>query len=84
MAVATQYSFNWKEIAELLVKHQNIREGEWMASVEFNLNVGVMGQNPADSRPGMMIQISSIQLVKAPPGSPSNLVVDAAKVNPKS
>jgi len=84
MAVPTQYSFNWLEIAELMVKRQEIHEGEWMASVEFGLNVGLMGQNPADTRPGVMLQVSGIQLVKAPPGSPSHLVVDAAKVNPKS
>jgi hypothetical protein len=84
MAVATQYSFNWQELTELLIKHQGIHEGEWMASVEFTLNAGVMGQNPADSRPGMMTLINGIQLVKALQGTPSHLVVDAAQVNPKA
>jgi hypothetical protein len=83
MAEVTQYAFSWTEVAEALIKKQDIHEGEWTPVVEFAFTVGVLGPNPKDSRPGMMILGNSLQLVRAQPNSPPHLVVDAAKVNPK-
>ena len=84
MAEATQFSFTWAEIAEVLIKRQGIHEGEWMAGIEFTLNAGILGPAPGDARPGMMMLANGVQLMKAQPGSPPHMVVDAAKVNPKS
>jgi hypothetical protein len=84
MAEATQYSFTWVEIAETLIKKQDIHEGEWVASLEFAVNAGIVGQSPTDAKPGLFIFANTVQLAKAQPNSPPHLVVDAAKANPKT
>ena len=84
MAEITQYQFTFAEVAEALIKRQNLHEGEWVVGVEFVLNVGAMGMSPESIRPGAMILANQFQLVKASPGQqhPPGLVVDAAVVNP--
>jgi hypothetical protein len=84
MAEATQYNFSLADIAEALIKRQNLHEGEWVVGVEFGLNVGAMGTSQEAIRPGVMVLANQIQLVKAIPGQPHppGLVVDAAVVNP--
>jgi hypothetical protein len=81
MADPTQFTFSLAEATEALIKKQGIREGKWMIALEFNVNVGIMGTNPTDGRPGAMITTNSIQLLKAPEtGVPPSLVIDAAKL----
>jgi hypothetical protein len=84
MAEITQYSFSFAEIAEALIKRQNLHEGEWVVGVEFVLNVGSMGMSPEAIRPGAMILANQLQLVRAIPGQqqPPGLAVNAAVVNP--
>jgi hypothetical protein len=83
MAEPTQYTFSWPEVAELLIKKQDIHEGKWMVALEFQINVGLMGIQPPAATPGVMALCNSVQLAKAQEQSPQNLVVDAAVVNPK-
>ena len=83
MAEATQYTVSWTEVAEALIKKLDIHEGEWTATTEFVVTAGVVGPNPGDARPGMMIMANNLQLVRAQPNTPPHLVVNAANVNPK-
>lgn len=83
MVEVTQYTFSWAEIAEMLIKRQGIHEGEWTASVEFAINAGALGPTPNEAKPGLMVIGNNLMLSKALPNTPSHLVVDAAKVNPK-
>jgi hypothetical protein len=84
MAEVTQYTFSWAEVAEVLIKKQDLHEGEWIALLEFGVSPGLVGPTPAEAKPGMSIVASGVQLVRAQPGAPTLLVADAAKVNPKS
>jgi hypothetical protein len=84
MAEVGQYTFDWSEVAELLIKKLNIHEGEWLASIEFTINAGIVGPSPSDTKPGMLLVANKVQLARAPANSPPHLVVDAAKVNPAS
>ena len=84
MAEVTQYSFSWLEVTELLIKKQNIHDGNWIVVVEYGIAAGMFGQNESDIKPGVLISGNSLQLVKAQPNAPTALVVDAATVNPKS
>lgn len=84
MAEATQFSFSFLEVAEELIKKQGIRDGKWVIAVEYTINIGLMAAIPPDAKPGVMVLANTIQLVKAQEGSPPNLTVDAAIVNPKS
>jgi|ERR1700738_4837548 hypothetical protein len=84
MAEITQYQFTFAEVAEALIKRQNLHEGEWVVGIEFGVSIGAMGMSPESIRPGAMILANQFQLVKASPGQqhPPGLVVDAAVVNP--
>jgi hypothetical protein len=84
MAEVTQYTFTWPELAEILIKQQGIHEGEWLAVVEFAVAAGVIGQGPPEAKPGVLVTANGVQLQKAVAGAPQHLVVDAAKVNPKT
>jgi hypothetical protein len=83
MAEATQYAFNWAEVTEILIKKQDIHEGEWTSVVEFAITAGVVGHGEAEARPGMIVLANGLQLMKVQPNAPRHLVVDAAKVNPR-
>jgi hypothetical protein len=82
LAEPTQYTFALAEVAEALVKAQNIHEGKWMVAFEYTVNIGLMGVSPTDARPGAMLFANNIQLMRVQDGAPEKLVVDAAKVNP--
>ena len=70
-------------MAELLIKQAKINEGSWVVVPEFSFNAGILGANPKESKPGAAVLLNSLQLVKAALDAPAQLVVDAAKVNPK-
>ena len=43
MAEVTQYSFSWREVTELLIKKQDLHDGEWIAIVEYGIAAGMFG-----------------------------------------
>jgi hypothetical protein len=86
MAEPTQFTFDLREVAELLVKQQGIHDGLWLVGFEFGFGVGNFGPNPAQSKPSAMVQITRVLLSKHEgEGAPPDLgyLIDAAKVNPK-
>lgn len=84
MAEPTQYAFELQETAIALVKQQNITDGLWMIAFEFGLATGIFGATNSDAKPGSMIQINKVLLVRVPEGQEHpSFVVDAAAVNPK-
>jgi len=85
MAEPMQYAFELRELAELLVKRQELHEGRWVLGFEFGLGAGIMGgPTPEDAKPTALIQIGKIVLTKATENTPQGLpfIVDAAKINP--
>ena len=85
MAEVAQYQFSFKEVAELLIRHQGIHEGVWAVGFNLNIGTGLMGPTPDQSFPSAMVQITSAILTRVEAGqqsSPSS--VDAAVVNPQS
>jgi hypothetical protein len=83
MAVATQYSFDLKEVTEALIRLHGLKTGKWMLSFEFSLGGGVFGPGPGpeSARPGAMMQINRLQL-QVPDLTSEALpwVVDAAEL----
>ena len=59
-----RYTFGWPEVAEILIKKQDIHEGERMAAIEFSVTGGVFGQGQADAKPGVMVNANGVQLIK--------------------
>jgi hypothetical protein len=84
MAEATQYTFDFREVATAMIKQQGLHEGLWMVAFEVNFSAGIIGQTPPTSMPGFLVQLTKLQLLRQdqiPPPNP-HLTVDAAEVNP--
>jgi hypothetical protein len=74
--------FSLVELTEILVKHQEIHEGLYNLSLEFQLGFGAVGPTPELICPGAMIGVSRIGLSKTEKEKANLHTVDAAKVNP--
>jgi hypothetical protein len=84
MVETTQFAFDLQEAATALIKQQGIHEGLWMIGFEIGMAAGIMGPNQTDAKPGAMLQINKVQLVRATVGSDAfPFIVDAAVVNPR-
>jgi len=82
MAEASQIIFDFKEVAEALVKKQGLREGIWGLYVKFGIKAANIGGDESDLRPAAIIPILELGLQKF--DTHNNLTVDAAKVNRKA
>lgn len=81
MGEPESYTFDFKEIVELLVKKANIHSGIWSISLQFGLGGANISQGPgADFHPAAIVPVLKIGLQRAK--EENNLSVDAAKVNP--
>jgi hypothetical protein len=79
MAEVTNYLFDYKEVAEALIKKQGIHQGLWHIAIEF----GFLAQNirtPNGFAPAAILPVQKIGLVQTPDAS--NMTVNAAEVNP--
>lgn len=81
MAEPTQFSFDYKELAEILIKQQGIHQGLWYVYYKFGIQATNMAfQSPENYVPTAMIPILEVGIQKT--DKTSNLSVDAAQVNP--
>lgn len=82
MPEVQQYIFSFKEVAEALVKQQDIHEGLWGVYVEFGIAGGNIGSSPEDVRPAAIVPILKLGIQRF--SEPSALTIDAAEVNPQA
>ena len=82
MPEVQQYVYSFKEIAEALVRQQDIHEGLWGLYVEFGIAAGNIGSSPEDVKPAAIVPIVKLGLQKF--SEASALTVDAAEVNPRT
>ena len=81
MAEAGNYTFNYKEIAEILIKKLDIHEGLWGIFIEFGLGAGMIPVGPSqDITPAAIIPVQKVGIQRF--DTPNSLTVDAAEVNP--
>ena len=80
MAEAQNYLFEYKEVAEALIKKQGIHEGLWGIYMEFG--IGGINTGPSDDAllPTAIVPVVKIGIQRF--DKPNNLTVDAAKANP--
>jgi hypothetical protein len=81
MAEVTNYLFDYKEVAEALIKKQGIHEGLWHIAIEFGFGAQNI-RTPTGFAPAAIIPVQKIGLTRT--DVVSNLTVDAAEVNPAS
>ncbi len=82
MAETSQIIFSHQEIAEALVKAQDIHEGIWGIYIEFGIIAGNIPNagDPTNIVPAAIIPITKIGIQRF--AEPNNLTVDAGVVNP--
>lgn len=80
MADIAAYSFDYKEVAEALVKKQGLHEGIWQLAFEFGFAALAAGPTLQELKPTAIISLAKVMINKVE--NENNLTVDAAKVNP--
>ena len=80
MPKVDSYNFNYKELAKLLIKAADVKEGYWGVRVSFKMQATNIGSSPEkkDLIPGAVILIDNIGLQRFP--DENSLSVDAATV----
>jgi hypothetical protein len=81
MAQAAQILFKFSEIAEALLKTQDIHEGHWGLFVRFGITAGNAPGPNNDLVPIAIVPILEMGIQKF--DEPNSLTVDASKVNPR-
>lgn len=86
MAEADRYLFDLRELAELLVREQGVRQGNWGIYVEFGLGAANVPTGP-DSPLGKTLTPASINFVQKVGiqqfPEPNSLTIDAAQIHQK-
>ena len=82
MPETTEINFSHREIAEMLIKKQDIHEGIWALSLRFNFTASNVGPSQTEIYPSAVASVVQIGLHKV--DTESNIALDAAKVNPRS
>jgi hypothetical protein len=83
MPETNQLSWTHKELAILLVKAADLHEGRWQLTVQFAMAPGNFGPSDDQMSPGMIVATANVGLARlSPDQKATNLVVDAAEVNP--
>lgn len=80
MAEIKKYDFSLRELTEILVERQGVREGKWIVTLELGITAGVIGANPGQAKPGALVVVSGVALERASDQQASELsfVVDAS------
>lgn len=81
MAEAKLYTFKFKELAEILVKSENLHEGHWGIYIEFGIQGTNIGPNESELVPAAIVPVMKIGIQRF--DRPSGLTVDASQVNPE-
>ena len=84
MAEITQINYTNKELLLLMLKDQEIHEGNWILGATYSFTAMNIGQLPdgTDASPASVAAINSIHIERVP--EPLPFSVNAAEVNPKA
>jgi hypothetical protein len=83
MAEVKNYIFDYKEVAEALIKKQGIHEGLWSVYMEFGLGAGNVPTDPSGQVivPAAIVPVVKFGIQRF--DKPNSLTVNAAEVNPR-
>lgn len=79
MAEATQYVFDFKELAAMMVKDQGLREGFWSVYVKFGISAANISLNEGPHHPTAVVPLLEVGIIRET--EPGPLAVNAAEVN---
>lgn len=78
MAKPDLYTFSFKEVAELMLRDVDMKEGLWGIYVKFGIQAASAGPGPEELKPTAIVPILELGLQRMK--EPSNLTVDAKDV----
>ncbi len=79
MADVTQIMYQHLELIEMMLRHQGIKEGHWVLSVNFGFGAGGIQQPDTQIvNPSAIVGVVGIGLQRSDPGAPQS--VDASKL----
>ncbi len=78
--VPAKPTLSLRELAEVLVKHYDLSEGQYDLLLEYQIGIGAVGPDKENLVPGAMIGVTRLGLLRAANAGPNT--VDAAKINP--
>ena len=78
MAQAKQFTFNYKELAALMVKDLGLSEGLWGVWLNFGIKGTNIGSSPDDLLPAAIVPVVNVGLQSF--DEPNSLTVDAAEI----
>lgn len=82
MPEAKIFEYTYKELAEVLVRNQDLHEGQWGIYIKFGIRGGNIAAGPGgDVTPAAIIPVLKIGIQRF--DEANNLTVDASEVNPK-
>lgn len=82
MAEVKTYLFDYKEVAEALIKREGIHEGIWGIYMEFGITAANISSGPSEQTlvPAAIIPVLKLGIQRF--DKPNSLTVDAAEINP--
>lgn len=83
MAEITQLEYKNKDLIVLMLKDQDIHEGNWVLQAKFSFTAMNIGQleDGSDASPAGIVAATGFAIVRVP--EPLPFSVNAAEVNPK-
>jgi hypothetical protein len=73
--------FQFRELVEMMIRHENIREGKWVLAVEFGIGAAnVADPGTTEARPAAFVPIINIGILRNDESELDNLAVDASKL----
>ncbi len=80
MAEATQIEYSLREVAELIVRDQGIKEGHWMILLKFaHTAANISLENKDDINPVVMTRVMAMGIQRV--DEPSRISVDASELS---
>ena len=82
MADASQYMFPLKEVTEILIRRQGLKDGIWQIIFQFGLTGAVLPSPTGEATPAAIVPVLSVGLQKV--DKESSIAIDASKLSHRS
>jgi hypothetical protein len=71
--------FDFREVVEMMIRREDIREGKWVLAVEFGIGAANIAEpGTTEARPAAIVPILNIGILRNDSAALDNLAVDAS------
>lgn len=82
MPEINQYTFQNRELLEIVIRKAGISDGAWSLTATFGVTMGPMGPAPDQIAPGFAVVVQGVGIQRLPVGMQDPMALDASVVNP--